>query len=131
MQVDKLFFYYDKAKICSVPASYFSDGIFSLKCGNIATKKQMIFFKDNIATLEEIESTYGSMDNFYHSFSAVLMANMLSSGKYKLKFIGYALDWEFLRNVAVDGAKPDLLCVGYLVITDWVILCATVRQRMK
>lgn len=79
-----------------------------MKCGNIATKKQMIFLKDNIATLEKIESAYGSMDNFFHLYSAETIAKMLSGGKYKLKFIGYALAWEFLRNVGVDGAKPDL-----------------------
>jgi thermostable 8-oxoguanine DNA glycosylase len=33
---------------------------------------------------------------------------MLSRGKYKLKYVGYALAWEFLRNMGIDGAKPDL-----------------------
>ncbi len=107
-QIDKLFFYYNKDKIFSMPASYFYDGIFSLKCGNIATRKQMASLRDNIATLEKIENIYGSMDNFYNSYSAATIAKMLSGGKYKLKYIGYALAWEFLRNVGVDGAKPDL-----------------------
>ena len=31
----------------------------------------------------------------------------LSEGKYKLKYVGKALAWEYLRNVGVDGAKPD------------------------
>lgn len=37
-----------------------------------------------------------------------MITKMISSGKYKLKFIGYALAWKFISNVGIDGAKPDL-----------------------
>ena len=30
------------------------------------------------------------------------------SSNYKLKFIGEALAWEYLRNVGIDGIKPDV-----------------------
>ncbi|KAF0092547.1 MAG: putative N-glycosylase-DNA lyase protein [Fusobacteria bacterium] len=107
-EIDKLFFDYDRVKILNIPDDYFYNGIFKLKCGNIATKKQMISLKDNIHMLELIEKDYGSLDNFYESYSASRIATILSSGKYKLRYIGYALAWEFLRNVGIDGAKPDV-----------------------
>lgn len=36
-EIDKLFFYHNKDKIFGTPADYFYEGIFGLKCGNIAT----------------------------------------------------------------------------------------------
>jgi len=107
-QIDKLFFSFDKAKITQIQASYFYDGIFALKCGNIATKKQMLALHENILMLEQIEIEYGTLDHFYSTYPADEIAKLLSGGKYKLKYMGYALAWEFLRNVGVDGAKPDL-----------------------
>ncbi len=107
-EIDKLFYYYDKNKILTTPADYFYEGIFKLKCGNIATKKQMMSLNYNINMLENISSNFGSLDAFYERYSAHKIARMISDGKYKLKFIGYALAWEFLRNVGIDGAKPDL-----------------------
>ncbi|MBV1756430.1 MAG: hypothetical protein KMY55_01180 [Dethiosulfatibacter sp.] len=107
-QIDKLFFNYQKHEILKRPPEYFYDGIFNLKCGNIATKKQMLNLKDNILMLEKIASDYGSLDLFYASRPAYQIAEMISSGKYKLKYVGYALAWEFLRNIGIDGAKPDL-----------------------
>ena len=40
-EIDELFFYYDPQEIKKYPGSYFADGIFALKCGNISTKAQM------------------------------------------------------------------------------------------
>ncbi len=37
--IDKLFFQYEKSKILSKSPEYFYNGIFALKCGNMATKK--------------------------------------------------------------------------------------------
>jgi len=107
-QIDNLFFNYDKDKILGMPAEYFCEGIFSLKCGNIATKKQMMSLKHNIDMLMRIASEYGSLDSFYESAPAHVIAKKLSYGKYKLKHVGYTLAWEFLRNMGIDGAKPDL-----------------------
>lgn len=106
--IDKLFFQYDKNKILSTPAEYFYNGIFELKCGNVSTKKQMESLAYDIHIFEKIEDDYGSLNNFYETYPADKIAKMISSGKYKLKYIGYALAWEFLRHVGIDGAKPDL-----------------------
>jgi hypothetical protein len=38
-----------------------------------------------------------------------VIVEKLSKGAsfYKLKMLGEALAWEYLRNVGIDGAKPD------------------------
>lgn len=106
-EIDALFFKYDKQEILKRPSSYFYNGIFKLKCGNIATVKQMESLAYNIKMLERIETEHGSIDNYINNNSAISVAHDISSGKYKLKYVGNALAWEYLRNVGVDGAKPD------------------------
>ena len=108
-EIDELFFYYDPQEIKKYPGSYFADGIFALKCGNISTKAQMNSLHKNIATMESITNEYGSMDVFVTSVSPLRMVEMLSSGKskYKMAMLGEALAWEYIRNAGIDGCKPD------------------------
>lgn len=63
----------------------------------------------NIATMESIINEYGSMDAFVTSVSPLRMVEMLSSGKskYKIAMLGETLAWEYIRNVGIDGCKPD------------------------
>lgn len=109
-EIDELFFYYDPQEIKKHPGSYFADGIFALKCGNISTKAQMNSLHKNIATMESIINEYGSMDVFVTSVSPLRMVEMLSSGKskYKMAMLGETLAWEYIRNVGIDGCKPDI-----------------------
>lgn len=106
--IDELFFNFDKNRILSTSPEYFYNGIFALKCGNRSTRKQMESLAYNIQVLEGIERDYGSLENFYETYPTDKVAKMISSGKYKLRQIGYPLAWEFLRRVGLDGAKPDL-----------------------
>ena len=108
-EIDELFFQYNTEKIKSTDYTYFVQGIYNLKCGNVSTQKQMESLSYNIGVLEQIENEYGSIDAFVTSAPAYKIADMLSdsSSKYKLKMVGTALAWEYLRNVGVDGAKPD------------------------
>ena len=63
----------------------------------------------NIATLKRIERDFGSLDRFVASSEPIEIANLLSgSGAYKLKYVGPALALEYLRNVGVRAAKPDV-----------------------
>ena len=108
-QIDKLFFHYDIDKILSVPYTYFVKGIYDLKCGNISTEAQMKALNYNISQMRKIEHRYGSMDAFVMSAPAYEIVEKISGIKSPIKFkqIGPALAWEYLRNVGVDGAKPD------------------------
>ena len=108
-QIDELFFNYEVNKIKEKPGEYFSDGIFSLSCGSRSTAAQMKVLHHNIAVFERIIKEYGSLDAFVTSAPAYKIVELLSSynSPYKLKQIGVPLAWEYLRNVGIDGAKPD------------------------
>ncbi len=108
-EIDKLFFNYDIGKILAHSPAYFYDSLYSLKCGNISTKAQMESLPDIIHLLQHIENEYGSIDSFITSEEPDIIVQKLSKGSspYKIKMLGEALAWEYLRNVGIDGAKPD------------------------
>lgn len=113
MEIDELFLNYDPVILKSTAGEYFANKLFELKCGNISTISQMNALSYNINILESIEKEYGSLDLFVLSSPAHEMVQVLSkkNSKYKLKMLGEALAWEYLRNVGIDGAKPDVhLC---------------------
>lgn len=58
---------------------------------------------------EIIENEYGSLDAFVVSEPAADIVRRLSDVRspYKMKGLGEALAWEYLRNVGIDGGKPD------------------------
>ena len=107
VDIDRLFFNYDEAKILTYPGEYFEKGIRQLRCGNISIKSQMANLNANIFMFIKIEEDYGSLDDYVVSKAPDVIVKELSSGIYKLKGIGPALAWEYLRNVGIDGAKPD------------------------
>lgn len=108
-EIDKLFYEYDPDKILSAEKGYFCQGILDMKCGNMSTKAQMEALPDNIGTFQRIEDEFGSVDAFITSAPANVIVEKISNGSspYKMKMLGEALGWEYLRNVGIDGAKPD------------------------
>ena len=108
-EIDRLFYHYDIGQIQDTPWEQLAAGLFRLKCGNISTEAQMKYLSENIRTLQRIDADYGHIDSFVTSAPAYKIVKMLSesSSSYKLKMVGPALAWEYLRNVGVDGAKPD------------------------
>ena len=108
-EIDKLFFDYDPEKILATEPGYFYRGILALKCGNMSTRAQMEALTNNVRVFQRIADEHGSIDAFVTSEPAASIVKRLSKGSspYKLKMLGEALTWEYLRNVGVDGAKPD------------------------
>lgn len=108
-EIDQLFFHYDISEIKKKSATYFSEGIFKLHCGNISTKAQMNSLHYNIGIMERICEEYGSMDGFVLSAPTYQIIEAISSAKskYKMKQLGEALAWEYIRNVGIDACKPD------------------------
>ncbi len=108
-EIDKLFYDYDPEEILAAEPGSFCQGILDMKCGNMSTKAQMEALPDNIRTLQRIEDEFGSIDDFITSEPADAIVEQLSKGSspYKMKMLGEALAWEYLRNVGIDGAKPD------------------------
>lgn len=108
--IDKLFFNYDIEKIKNHDYKYFVTGLQRLGCGSRLTNAQMKALHENIATVERIITEYGSMDAFVTSKPQREIVKLMctNGSKYKIKQFGPALTWEYLRNVGVDGAKPDV-----------------------
>lgn len=107
--IDEIFYHYDADKILEQDYRYFVQKIREIKCGNISIEKQMQSLSDNILRLREIEQRYGELDNFVQMYSPYKVATLLSSDKkYKIKYVGFALALEYLRNVGIDEIKPDV-----------------------
>ncbi len=108
--IDNLFFHYDAEEILKHDYSYFVNGLARLHCRSRLTNNQMKVLHENINTVQRIISEYGSMDAFVTSAPQTEIVAKLSDShsKYKIKQMGEALAWEYLRNVGVDGAKPDV-----------------------
>jgi len=109
-QIDELFFYYNPTQILDKDYTYFVNGLATLRCRSRLTNGQMKVLHDNIRTMQRIENEFGSMDEFVMSKPQMEVVQLLSSNgsKYKMKQMGEALVWEYLRNVGIDGAKPDV-----------------------
>ena len=107
-EIDRLFFGYDVAKVNTCTGDYFEQGIRDLRCGNRNIHNQMQSLHENIKTLRVIENQYGSLDRYVTSKSPDEVVVDIANGRYKLHTVGTALAWEYLRNVGIDGAKPDL-----------------------
>ena len=109
-KIDKIFFDYDSDRIIAEKPDKFCNQLFDLKCGNVSTAAQMKALAYNISIFRNIEKEYGNIDAFITSDSADIIVQKLSKGSspFKLKMLGEALTWEYLRNVGIDGAKPDL-----------------------
>lgn len=109
-EIDQIFCDYDPVFIKGKPGSYFENKLFQMKCGNRKTSAQMNSLHENVATFERLITKFGSMDGFVTSAPAYEIVNLLSrnGSGYKLHQVGEALAWEYLRNVGIDGAKPDL-----------------------
>ena len=109
-EIDELFFEYNPEKILEKSAEYYCEQLCKIKCGNRGIKSQMEALPDNLRTFRRIEKDFGSLDAFVSSEPANEIVKKLSdtSSKYKIKELGPALAWEYLRNVGIDGAKPDV-----------------------
>ena len=107
--IDTLFFNYDISLIKKHDGNYFNKGIRALNCGNRSINGWTANLHYNISVLEKIEKAEGGIDKYYLSMPAHKLVKILSSsGKYKLKYVGLALAWEYLGNVGIDRIKPDV-----------------------
>ena len=108
--VDDIFFNYDAEEIQKKPSEYFYQKITDIKAGNRQIKKQLEGLSYNIDIFKKIELEFGTIDKFVLDNNPTEVVKLISQSKskYKLKQVGVALAWEYVRNVGVDGAKPDI-----------------------
>ena len=108
-RIQRIFFDYDPDALQQADPSGIANAIRAIRCGNRAILQQMNALGSNIAVFRRIESDYGSLDKFVTSSDPVGIAKLIStSGPYKLGYVGPALALEYLRNVGIRAAKPDV-----------------------
>lgn len=107
--IDKIFHDYDADYIKGQNPDDLAEELFYLKCGNMSTRRQMKALRGNIEVFERLEQEYGAIDNFIitHTPEELAAAFSDANSDYKLGMMGEALVWEYLRNVGIDGVKPD------------------------
>ncbi len=108
--IDEIFFGYDSDKIQAHSGEYFCNELVKIKAGNRQIAAQMNALQENIKTLRLIEEKFGNIDNFITSDVPNNIVKSLSAAhkQYKLKCVGPALAWEYIRNVGIEGVKPDV-----------------------
>lgn len=108
-EIDAIFFNYNPEVIKANTGEYFTSEILKIKCGNRSLAASMNALNSNIQVFEQIQKDYGSLDAFVTSDAPNKIVKRLSAydSKYKLKQVGESLAWEYIRNVGIDGAKPD------------------------
>lgn len=106
--IDRIFFDFDPVKVSQRGGTYFVDALKSIKCASQCTNRQMAHLSANISVMINIEQEYGSMDAFVISADPDKIVKEIASGDHHLYGLGPALAWEYLRNVGIDGVKPDV-----------------------
>lgn len=108
-RIRHIFLDYDVDALQHADPRSLANAICAIRCGNRAILEQMKALGFNIATLRRIESDYGSLDKFVTSSTPFEVAKLIStSGPYKLRYVGPALALEYLRNMGIRAAKPDV-----------------------
>jgi hypothetical protein len=109
-RIRQVFLDYDPEALQRADPLQLESGIRALSCGNRAIRKQMRALSTNIATLRRIEKEEGGLDKFVTRRDPDATAKQFSkpSSPYKLGYVGYTLAIEYLRNVGVRAAKPDV-----------------------
>lgn len=108
--IQTIFKDYSYKEILAEDENYFIEELRKIHCDSQVMKRDFSNLHQNIRVLLQIEEKYGSVDAFLLSAPAHEIVENLSSDKsrWKMKTIGPALAWEYLRNVGIDGAKPDI-----------------------
>jgi hypothetical protein len=108
-QIDRIFLHYDPDGLEAARPDDLINALRTLHCANLSIHAQMTALARNIETLRRIAEEYGSVDAFVVSNDPHVIARRLSSpGEFKLQQVGYTLALEYLRNVGIRAAKPDV-----------------------
>ena len=109
-KIHDIFLDFDTNKILQTNENTIIDKIKQIKCGTQVTERDFSQLHQNIRILLLIDNKFNSVDKFVTSKSAHEIVNLLSDSTSKLKMqtIGPALAWEYIRNIGIDGAKPDV-----------------------
>jgi hypothetical protein len=108
-RIDRIFLDYDPMALEQAQPDLLVSQLRGIRCANRSILAQLMALANNIRTLRRIEQRYGSLDAFVVSDTPDAIARRLSTaGDFKLRWIGYTLALEYLRNVGIRAAKPDV-----------------------
>jgi hypothetical protein len=113
-KISTIFYQFDPQaiieKINTAGYEFFVDELRKISCGNRSIKFQMKNLERNIRLLIKFEIENGSIDKYYRKFSTKDLVKNLSDNRSENKIVGMgvALVCEYLKNVGIDVAKPDV-----------------------
>lgn len=103
----EVFHNFDAEYLLVVDPDVLTNKVTMLNCGNRRIVQQMEELRYNIQLLQQIDEKIP-----LHEFDVINtpynVAKALSEGTLKLKGVAITLAFEFLKNVGVDCAKPDV-----------------------
>lgn len=103
----EIFKNYDRDYLKEINPDFLTNNIIAISCGNASIYRQMRALSYNISVLEKIEKDYGSLDCFVSSDDPNTLANVLYDGKYKLRQIGKAFAFDYLKKIGINTCKSD------------------------
>ncbi len=107
--LEELFLGYDPERLRIVDPATLVAGLHRLRCGNRSDANQMSALAENIATLGRIQGLPGGLDRFVSADDPERVARKLAEpGPCKLRHVGLALAFEYLKNVGIRASKPDM-----------------------
>lgn len=106
-KIDAIFHNYDKNYLKLADPTILVDELKKIHCTNPMIVKQMKSLNHNICVLEQLESEYGSLDNFVTCNDSNDIANWFNEGRYKLKQVGRAFAFDYLKRVGINTCKSS------------------------
>lgn len=111
-RIRELFFGFDVSKVYCEKPEYFVTGLLAMSLGNRRLEAQMNELRSNIGVLRAIEDKWGTTDyiaaNAYKDIWWAIDKLTSNNSTYKLKGIGAALCFQYLKRLGVDAIKPDV-----------------------
>ena len=113
-RIDSIFHSYSATILKTVPYMDLVNDLRAIKCGNRSDILQMRSLSNNIKKLEDIISTYGSIEDYLRGLCPTTYPQITYDAvaafdkTYKLGGMGIPLLCEFLKNMGFLLPKPDV-----------------------
>lgn len=107
-KINSIFHNFDRNYLKIVDSNIIISELKKIHCTNPMIKKQILALPYNIDILEKIELDYGSLDNYIVTTLPNNIVNSFSEGKYKLKQVGHAVTFDYLKRVGINTCKTTV-----------------------
>lgn len=104
-KINSIFHNFDRNYLKIVDSNIIISELKKIHCTNPMIKKQILAIPYNIDILEKIELDYGSLDNYIVTTLPNNIVNSFNEEKYKLKQVGHAVTFDYLKRVGINTCK--------------------------